>query len=106
VLCPRGIDSDLLVFYLNTFDRMPFISGSTRPKITQDDMSVIPVPAIGSDQQVRLRETLSDARRKTARLTEALERQIALLSERKQALITAAVTGQLDLAREIAEDAS
>jgi hypothetical protein len=36
----------------------------------------------------------------------AADRQIELLRERKQALITAAVTGQLDLARDIAEEAS
>lgn len=39
-------------------------------------------------------------------LSASLQRSIALLQERKQALITAAVTGQLDLARDIAEEAS
>ena len=106
VLRPTGFDAELLSFHLNTFDRVPFISGSTRPKITQDDMGAIPVPHVGPDEQRRLRAEISSARETLLRLNESIGRQIRLLVERKQALITAAVTGQLDVARQIAEDAS
>jgi type I restriction enzyme S subunit len=40
------------------------------------------------------------------RLVERLTRQIDLLAERRQALITGAVTGELDIARTIVEEAS
>jgi predicted XRE-type DNA-binding protein len=39
-------------------------------------------------------------------MRQKLIRQIELLLERKQALITAAVTGQLDLTRDIGQEAS
>ena len=73
---------------------------------SQKTPSAIPVPALRVDEQVRVRDSLAKSRRRTDALTQALARQILLLQERKQALITAAVTGQLNLAHQIAEEAS
>lgn len=62
---------------------------------THLDCVHMPLPALG-----RQREIAAEVRRVEDRCgaaTSAINRQIALLQERKQALITAAVTGQLDV---------
>jgi type I restriction enzyme, S subunit len=54
----------------------------------------VPVAPLAEQRQVvaELREALDDA----AKLTAAIDRQLATLSDRRRALITAAVTGQID----------
>lgn len=64
----------------------------------------LPLPTPARQAELRTRGEAADTRQHLTATT--LRRQIELLQERKQALITAAVTGQLDLAREIAEAAS
>lgn len=64
----------------------------------------IPVPGLTLQEDVvRRLDRESD---RVQRLTSALARQIDLLIERRQALITAAVTGELDVAHTAAEEAS
>jgi type I restriction enzyme, S subunit len=62
----------------------------------------IPIPVVNVADQHRI----GDRIRALSPLRVAVELSAALVAERKQALITAAVTGQLDLAVEIAEEAS
>ena len=64
----------------------------------------VPVPPV--EEQVSMARKLNDLSAVTDQVAWGLAKQSALLQERKQALITAAVTGQLDLARNIAEEAS
>ncbi|MFC9290371.1 restriction endonuclease subunit S [Streptomyces sp. NPDC057052] len=97
VLRPRGIDGQLLAEILNVFDRNLYMSGATREKITQDEMNRILLPVPPDDQQYELLEWITDRHQKRERLESTLLRQLGLLSERRQALITAAVTGQFDV---------
>ena len=64
----------------------------------------VPVPSF--EEQRSTASRLDALEVAAQRITSSLHRQIELFRERKQALITAAVTGQLDLARDIAEEAS
>lgn len=57
-------------------------------------------------EQRHIADSLSVLRNVVSELRSKLHRQIELLAERRKALITAAVTGQLDLARAVAEEAS
>jgi type I restriction enzyme S subunit len=98
VLRPVGYDAELLSYQLNTFDRLPFISGATRPKITQDDMATIPVANVPLAKQRRVRDEFDRSWRTVIALRERLDRQIRLLHEHRQALVTAAVTGELEIA--------
>ena len=93
----RAVNSDpqFLAMHLSTFDRDAFISGSTREKITQADMNEIPVPNVSASHQLDVARGLILERTKCDRTTSALSRQIELLSERRQALITAVVTGEM-----------
>lgn len=57
--------------------------------------ALLPVPSLGEQQRLA-----ADHRRiwgRTAAAIAACERQLSLLAERRQALITAAVTGQFDV---------
>jgi type I restriction enzyme S subunit len=56
-----------------------------------------PIPAAPPVVQRKVVDELTEARDCTARLNETVDRQLAVLAERRQALVTAAVTGQLDV---------
>ena len=56
---------------------------------------LVPVPSL--EDQKRLVNDFSRMTTDATRLIEINERQISLFQERRQALITAAVTGQLDI---------
>ena len=64
-------------------------------KIRGEDIRSWPVPAASLSQQKNLVSEIKAGLASTARLREAVRRSLALLSERRQALITAAVTGQI-----------
>ncbi|MDF9868966.1 hypothetical protein ACWC9F_12300 [Streptomyces sp. NPDC001110] len=71
--------------------------GSTRSMINLEILksALLPVPSLGEQQRLA-----ADHRRiwgRTAAAIAACERQLSLLAERRQALITAAVTGQFDV---------
>jgi type I restriction enzyme S subunit len=68
-------------------------------KLRVDDIKGLPIPAASVDEQVRSCEDLVAMLRPLSEARQAIERQIELLREHRQALITAAVTGQLDVAR-------
>jgi type I restriction enzyme, S subunit len=97
VLRPISVDPNFLTLLLNTFDRIQFISGGTREKITQDDMNRIPVPNLSPDEQKMEVQRMGAWRIRCVDTTDRLRRQITLLQERRQALITGAVTGLLDI---------
>jgi type I restriction enzyme, S subunit len=56
-----------------------------------------PIPKASIGEQERLVLQVTESQAKTGRLRMAVERQLELLAERRQALITAAVTGQIDV---------
>ena len=95
VLRPVAADPNFLAMHLTTLDRGAFISGATREKITQADMNEILVPNVSLSLQSEVAQDLSSARALCERAISAIARQLRLLTERRQALITAAVTGEL-----------
>lgn len=62
-----------------------------------EDVKEWPIPAAPWSVQISLRDLVAANREHTERLKSAIESQLALLTERRQALITAAVTGQIDV---------
>jgi type I restriction enzyme S subunit len=88
---------DYLAEYIRGADRWFMISGATRPKITQEDLMSLPivVPPLSTQRELVQRMKRVAAQQEQVR---ALSRQHeVLLNERKQALITEAVTGQFDV---------
>ena len=97
LLCLRAMRRDLL-------ERLAM--GSTHKTIYMPDIEAIRVPLPPVEEQDEIVERAWRQLHAIDRAVDAIEQHIGLLQERKQALITAAVTGELDVAREIAEEAS
>lgn len=97
VLRAHGIRPRFLTHYLNLVDYADFVGGSTRDKLTQDDMGSIPVPVPPIAEQERIEQEISVSQRWADEFESATEHQIGLLMERRQVLITGAVTGQLQI---------
>lgn len=86
--CLRAMRADLL-------GRLAF--GSTHKTIYMPDLQSlrIPLPPIG--EQCQIVGQIRESNNKVDNLIDKIDRQLGLLAERRQALITAAVTGQIDV---------
>ena len=71
---------------------------STIVHLTAEKLRAHRFPFPPLDEQQRIVETLDNAKRQAGEAQETLSRRASLLVERRQALITAAVTGGLDIA--------
>jgi type I restriction enzyme S subunit len=109
LITSTGQDQRYLGHVLNTLgvDQLQLLKvGSTFSRVNIAQIQELLVPDREPAEQRRLADELD---RRSAAYSEALavlDRAVELLQERKQALVTAAVTGQLNIAREIAEEAS
>jgi type I restriction enzyme S subunit len=98
---PRRIRNRFLwLYYLSSAGRAEVVSrasGSTADGIRADRLraSVVPVPSL--EEQDRIIGHVTKALRGTSPLMTAVQEQIDRLREYRQALITAAVTGKLDV---------
>lgn len=72
-------------------------SSQSMVKLRGEDIKEWPVPVATYPQQLAFLRSIERGTEATARLRNAVDRQLALLAERRQALITAAVTGQLEV---------
>ncbi|MDP9454660.1 MAG: hypothetical protein M3Q60_02490 [Actinomycetota bacterium] len=68
-------------------------SSQSMVKLRGEDIRCLPVPAAALHVQERVVASLNHRRKQTSEVLDKLERQIELLAEHRQALITAAVTG-------------
>lgn len=66
-------------------------------KLRGEDIKSWPVPNATSSQQSAAIRTIEQSKLISTRLRQLMLRQGELLAERRQALITAAVTGQFDV---------
>ncbi|MGX1026662.1 restriction endonuclease subunit S [Streptomyces sp. SAI-097] len=71
--------------------------GSTRARINLEAVREIPVPVPSLARQRRSVALLSEERRALQAISQRCRRQLSLLTERREALITAAITGQFDV---------
>lgn len=95
------LDADYLLMLLssNMFSAhfAPDTTGVSVPHISPDQIGnfVIPIPTV--DEQKRIVSFVSSASRKLIELLSKAEEAIALMKERRTALISAAVTGKIDV---------
>lgn len=82
---------------LNVVDYSLFVGGSTRDKLTQADLNAIPIPVASPEEEQDILNQLQREREPVDELVAKVSTNIALLRERKRAIITSAVTGQLDI---------
>lgn len=92
------IDNKFLCHQLNTVDYQPFVTGSTRLKLTNSAMKQIPMVVAPAAEQIRivakLEELLSDLDTGVAELKTAQKK----LTQYRQSLLKAAVEGSLTAA--------
>ncbi len=92
----QNYDQRFLTYLLNRVDYRKYITGSTRDKLTQDDMSSIELPVMVHSEQKTIATYLD---RKTAQIDDLIakkKRMIELLKEERTAVINQAVTKGLD----------
>lgn len=89
-------------FLLRVFEAMAtwlesLTAGATIKTIGMDDVGILTTPYPPMLEQIRIATYIRTVKASMARLIELTEHSITLLKERRSALITAAVTGQIDL---------
>jgi type I restriction enzyme S subunit len=99
VLRPRKteVDARFLAAVLNCVEYRAFIDGSTRDKLTQGDMNRIPVQVPPIQEQRILADFLDRETAKIDSLIAKVRNGIERLKEYRTALISAAVTGKIDV---------
>jgi type I restriction enzyme S subunit len=97
----RTFAPEFLAFVLNSDWTQKRIEehavGSIQSHFNVGAMREVPVPRAPLDVQLETVGLLGDLTGRTSRVISKLERQIDLLVEHRQALITAAVTGEIDI---------
>jgi type I restriction enzyme, S subunit len=103
---PSAVDTRYLVWVLLSRTTADFwdteIMGATFRRLNLGTLATTPIPLPALDQQRRIAAYLDEQTAKIDELMAVTERFIDLSRERRSALITAAVTGQLDVLGEVA----
>lgn len=97
ILKPSSGDTGYWVGVLQTFDYTPLITGAAQPKLTADRLGSIMLPKPPEAEQTAIATYLGRETAKIDRLVEKVEAAITRLQEYRTALITAAVTGKIDV---------
>ena len=90
---------DYLLYVLQGYERIfrAHANSATLPILNQERLGVIRVPVPASTEQDAIVTKLNESRAPYAEINRSLSDSISLLRERRAALITAAVTGQIPL---------
>lgn len=78
--------------------------GGTKIQLSLTDVAMLPVPFPPLEEQISILQFLEGETSKLEQLTQAARAAIDLLTERRAALISAAVTGKIDVRRAVEED--
>lgn len=93
-------DQRFLTFFLNTLAKKQLAAnrlGATFDRINVSQILDLEVPCPPPDEQREIADALVERKNSVDRVLDRLEQQVDLLAERRQALITAAVTGEMDI---------
>jgi restriction endonuclease S subunit len=82
---------------LQAFDFTPYVSGSAQPKLTSDNLGSIKLPVPPLPEQQAISAYLDRETGKIDALVAKVEEAIEKLTEYRTALISAAVTGKIDV---------
>lgn len=98
ILKPMCANVDYWAERIEAIDLEPFVTGSAQPKLTIDALMNLMI-AVPSDHNERrdIVKFVNAAKEKIDSLASEAERAVFLLKERRAALISAAVTGKIDV---------
>lgn len=97
ILKPLSGDIRYWAATLETFDFSPLITGAAQPKLTADRLSGIRLPVPPVDEQAAISDYLASKTSEMDNLIGQATTVLARLTEYRQALITSAVTGKIDV---------
>ena len=80
--------------------------GSTKGAITCEQIANLPIPVPPMDEQLRIVDAIENEVQRIDAMAATVQRAIERLQEYRTALITAAVTGQIDVRQAIPEPAA
>ncbi len=83
--------------YRDSIDLIRVGTSASMQKISQENFAKIPIPAFPPAQQAAIANEVSRARQEFREAADDINRAVTLAKERRAALITAAVTGQIDV---------
>lgn len=86
---------------LQTFDYTPLISGAAQPKLTAENLGIIPLPVPPEKEQHEIAELVLRMTDQISGLGNKVQGSIEKLREYRAALISAVVTGKIDVRKEI-----
>ncbi len=101
ILKPLSGDIRYWVATLETFDFSPLITGAAQPKLTADRLGGIQLPVPPASEQTAIADYLAAKTGELDALIGQAAEVVDRLTEYRQALITSAVTGKIDV-RELA----
>jgi type I restriction enzyme S subunit len=92
---PDHLTNQFLYYWLIACDLRPFLTGATRPKLTQTAMQSIPIPLPPLEEQRRIVAHLQEVQEKIKALKEVQEQTEAELKRLEQAILEKAFRGEL-----------
>ena len=98
----ESLDPGFLAHVLNCVEYRTFIDGSTRDKLTQGDMNRIPIQIPPLAEQMQIRSSLDEGNSRIDSVLTRIGEGIERLNELRASLISAAVTGKIDVRGEAA----
>ncbi|WP_435108683.1 restriction endonuclease subunit S [Nocardiopsis synnemataformans] len=93
----HGGDSRYWMHLLSFVDLAQIANPGPVPSVSESQMASLAFPSPSHEEQVRISNEIDYEIAESRKIGGLLARQISLLEERKRALITAAVTGQIDV---------
>lgn len=93
--CFGEIGNVFLMHYLNTVDYKDFVKGTTRLKLTQGSMQLMPFPLPPLSEQQRIVERIEELFAKLDEAKERLQEAVDSFAVRKAAILHKAFTGEL-----------
>ena len=95
----RPLDSNLSFWSarVESIDITPFVTGSAQPKFTSEALGALAISVPPAGERFHIQKHIEIESAKFDTLTAEAQRAIDLLQERRTALISAAVTGQIDV---------
>jgi type I restriction enzyme S subunit len=97
ILRPWNGDIRYWTYLLQMHDYTPLVTGAAQPKLTAERLSSIRLPKPSESEQRAIANYLDQETAKIDQMVEKVEVAIAKIQEYRTALITAAVTGKIDV---------
>ena len=101
ILRPRSGSLDYWCYLLESLDYSPWITGAAQPKLTIDRLAAVPIVIPPEPEQFRIVDSLASETACLDALADKNREVIDKLQEYRTALISAAVTGKIDVREEV-----